>query len=75
MSDITPTFPALLTVSQAAHQLAVSRRTLERLISAEEFPRPLKIGRSTRVPKEDVEAYLDGLRSRRDAQAKSHLAA
>lgn len=58
----------LLTLEQASHQLAISKRTLERLIVGGEFPRPLKIGRSSRVRSEDVDTYLDRLQSRRDLQ-------
>ncbi len=58
----------LLTLQQAARWLAVSRRTLERLIAAGEFPYPLKIGRASRVLVQDVEAYLERLKSRRLTQ-------
>jgi excisionase family DNA binding protein len=55
----------LLTLPQAAHDLSVSRRTLERLISAGIFPSPLKIGRSSRVMREDISNYLEQLRRQR----------
>jgi excisionase family DNA binding protein len=58
----------LLTVQQAAHVLAVSKRTLERLIASGDFPRPLKIGRSSRVSSQDVESYLAQLVERRALQ-------
>ncbi len=51
----------LLTLPQAANGLSVSRRTLERLISAGTFPPPLKIGRSSRIRCEDLAAYLEKL--------------
>jgi excisionase family DNA binding protein len=51
----------LLTLPQAAHDLSISRRTLERLISAGIFPAPVKIGRSSRIPREDLAAYLEKL--------------
>ena len=55
----------LLTLPQAAHDLSVSRRTLERLISAGIFPTPVKIGRSSRVLREDIANYLEQLRHQR----------
>jgi excisionase family DNA binding protein len=57
--------PLLITLEQAAQRLAISRRTLERLMAAGEFPSPLKLGRSARVEAKDVEAYCAQLRARR----------
>lgn len=50
MNSITKELPVLLTLNEAAARLSVSRRTLEREISSGRFPKPIKIGRSTRVP-------------------------
>lgn len=57
--------PILITMEQAAQRLAISRRTLERLIAAGEFPSPLKLGRASRLAVEDIDAYCAQLRSRR----------
>ena len=57
--------PVLITLEQAAQRLTISRRTLERLISAGEFPSPLKIGRASRLAVEDIDIYCAQLRSRR----------
>ena len=54
----------LLTLENAAQLLSISKRSLERLIAAGDFPRPLKLGRSSRVSVDDVSAYLDRLRLR-----------
>ena len=51
----------LFTLPRAAHKLSISKRTLERLISSGAFPPPVKIGRSSRVPRNDVANYLDQL--------------
>ncbi|MBA3848890.1 MAG: hypothetical protein C0502_02710 [Opitutus sp.] len=56
----------LLTLKQAAQRLAISRRTLERLIASGDFPAPLKIGRASRVPVGDVNAYQTRLIEARD---------
>jgi excisionase family DNA binding protein len=55
----------LLTLDQTALALAISKRTLERLIVGGSFPVPLKIGRSTRIPREDIADYLEQLRRQR----------
>ena len=52
---------SLLTLKQAASRLTVCRRTLERMIQAGQFPRPVKIGRSSRVLESDVRAFMDKL--------------
>ena len=57
--------PLLITLDQAAQRLAISRRTLERLISAGDFPSPLKLGRSSRVAVQDIDIYCEQLRARR----------
>ena len=54
-----------LTLEQTAHRLTISKRSLERLIAAGDFPRPIKIGRSSRVFREDVSGYLEQLRRKR----------
>lgn len=51
----------LITLDEAANLLSVSRRTLEREIAAGRFPRPLKIGRATRVAVFVLEGYLSKL--------------
>ncbi len=60
---------ALLTREEAAQRLAVSKRTLEREIARGKFPRPLKIGRSSRWPASDVMQYLERLSRERGAAA------
>jgi len=55
----------LFTLEQAAQSLAISKRTLERLIAGGVFPVPLKIGRSARVPREDIADFLEQLRRQR----------
>ena len=57
--------PVLITLKQAAQRLAISRRTLERLIAAGAFPSPLKIGRASRLAVQDIDDYCEQLRSRR----------
>ena len=60
---IAPPVGACLTLKEVAYRLQVCRRTLEREILAGRFPRPLKIGRSVRVPESDLQAYIASLRA------------
>lgn len=55
----------LLTLPHAAAKLAISRRSLERLIARGEFPPPLKLGRASRVHRSDLANYLEQLRRAR----------
>ena len=59
----------LLTRKEAAERLAISKRTLEREIARGKFPRPLKIGRSSRWPASDVLQYLERLSRERSTAA------
>lgn len=61
----------LLTLPEAAAQLRVSKRTLERLIAAREFPLPLKVGARSLVPVADLQAYLANLLQLRDRRAST----
>jgi len=69
MSDVVSLHGALqlLTLPQAAQRLGVCRRTLERLIAAGEFPRPLKVVGASRVLVSDVTAYIERLLAQREA--------
>lgn len=66
----TPQKPVqLVTINEAAARLAVCRRTIEREISAGRFPRPLKIGRATRIPLHAIQTYIDKLSGAHPATA------
>lgn len=53
--------PQLLSLDDAAKRLSISRRTIEREISAGRFPRPLKIGRATRITLVALQSYIEKL--------------
>ena len=55
----------LMTVDQAAAILAVSRRTLYRMIAAGEFPAPLRVGGARRVAASDLVEFLGRLKQGR----------
>ncbi len=56
---------SLLTLPRAAETLAISKRTLERLIAKGVFPPPVKIGRASRIPRDDITEFLEQLRRER----------
>jgi excisionase family DNA binding protein len=56
---------ALLSKREAARSLGVCVRTLERLISAGSFPKPLKVGSASRFHPSDVSMYLERLMAQR----------
>lgn len=60
-SSVTADEKALLSLEDAAMSLAISKRTLCRLIARGDFPPPLKIGRASRVSRRDLVHYVDQL--------------
>ena len=49
----------LVSVNDAAKLMAISRRTVERLVSAGDLPRPVKIGKSSRFRIRDILNYIE----------------
>ena len=49
----------LLTADEAARSLAISKRTLWRLVSAGQLPAPLHIGRAARWRRDEIVAAVD----------------
>ena len=58
-----PSFGRFLTLDQVASMLTVSKRTIMREIARGRFPKPAKIGRTTRVSLADVESYAASVRT------------
>jgi predicted DNA-binding transcriptional regulator AlpA len=50
--------PLLIKADEVAHLIAISTRTLWRLVSTGQFPRPVQFGRSTRWRVADVEEWI-----------------
>lgn len=59
MGKPTPNQPRLLSIQDAAVWLGINKRTLYRMIADKCFPRPIKVGSSSRVPVEDLEEFVD----------------
>ena len=55
----------LLGLSRVAQMLDISEREVYRLIAAGLLPKPLKIGRLSKLPLGDVLAYIERLKSAR----------
>lgn len=53
-----------VSLDAAAELLGVSKRTLQRLIAAGEFPKPIKVGAASRLLLDDVRQYIDAQRGR-----------
>ena len=54
--------PTLLTVSEVAEKLRVSKMTVYRMVHAGDLP-SIRVGRSFRIPDEAVRAIFDALRT------------
>ena len=54
-----------LSLKQVADLLGMSVRAVYRLIDEGELPRPLKVGRSSRIPASEYRAYIEKLKSLR----------
>ena len=56
----------LYNLNEAADELGISRKTLEREMNAGRFPRPLKIATSCLVSAKDMEGYVSMLEKVRE---------
>ena len=59
LGRVVSALPALLTAKEVAAYLRVNRATLDRWVQQEQFPPPVKLGKSTvRFRREVVDQYL-----------------
>ena len=49
----------LISVKDAAKLMSISRRTVERLVSGGDLPRPIKIGGCSRFRIKDITGYIE----------------
>ena len=49
----------LVSVNEAAKLMAISRRTVERLVSGGDLPSPIKIGGCSRFRIKDITGYIE----------------
>lgn len=50
--------PRMITIDELATILGMSKRTVWRLLAAEEIPEPIRLGGSTRWPLAEVESWI-----------------
>jgi excisionase family DNA binding protein len=55
----------LLRLDEVAGVLSVSVRSVHRLIAGGDLPRPVRVGGCSRLPLDEVHAYIEGLKQRR----------
>ena len=54
-----PSFPpALLAFEPLSHYVAFGRSRIYQLIAADEFPKPIKVGKSSRWVKAEIDAWI-----------------
>lgn len=51
--------PQLMTVEDIAAMAQISSNTIQRWVREGKFPKPRKIGRASRWPRDEVERFLD----------------
>jgi predicted DNA-binding transcriptional regulator AlpA len=62
--------PRLIDADQIADLLHVSKRHFARLVHVGEFPKPVRIGGSSRWPASDYNAYVERLRVQRESKRR-----
>lgn len=55
----------LISLKAVAQRLSLSTRAVYRLIAAGDFPKPVKVGGSTRFYESDLASYLENLKNKR----------
>lgn len=58
-----------LTIDEAAAALRIHRTQLYKLVQTGEMPKPVKLGRSSRYLKSEIEQFMLDLRRKQDAAA------
>jgi excisionase family DNA binding protein len=59
MENIAVEGRVLLSLQKAATMLDVHVRTVQRLVASGKLPRPIKIGGSSKLPVEEVHAFIE----------------
>lgn len=62
---------SLLSTQEVARQLIIHESTVARMIHRGEFPNAFKAGRAWRIPKADLEAYVENQKRERQAAAST----
>ncbi|MBA3287558.1 MAG: helix-turn-helix domain-containing protein [Acidimicrobiia bacterium] len=60
--------PSLLNYNEAAAELGIARRSVERLVEAGSLPR-VRIGAAVRIRRQDLDDYVDALGGASEARS------
>lgn len=63
MADETP--DSLISLKTVAGRLSVDKRTVYRMIARGDLPRPIKVGRSSRLYSSEIDKYLQRITTNR----------
>jgi len=64
-SVAAPSKDNLIRLPRVLERVGVSRASLYRMIKAEQFPQPIKIGSMSAWPESEVTAFVEGLKASR----------
>lgn len=59
MASLKTTTPSMIDVKEVATILSVSTRTVWRLVSSDQLPRPIRFGRNVRWRLADIERWIE----------------
>ena len=66
-ANISVDLKRLVGLDKVAAMLDISLREVQRQIAARDLPPPVKIGRLSKLPLEEVLSYIDGLKRQRNS--------
>jgi predicted DNA-binding transcriptional regulator AlpA len=66
-TNISLDLKRLLGLDQVAAMLDISLREVQRRIAAKDLPPPVKIGRLSKLPLEEVLSYIERLKNKRNS--------
>lgn len=69
-ANISLDLKRLVGLDKVAKLLDVSKREVHRLIATHELPKPMKIGRLSKLTVGEVEAFIEKLKQRRNSKDK-----
>lgn len=67
--NITLDLKRLIGLDKVAAMLDISLREVQRRIAAKDLPSPVKIGRLSKLPLEEVLSYIERLKSRHNGKS------
>ncbi len=68
MTNHTQRQERLLTIREVASRLGASTRHVYRLIASGELPRPVKVGKASRIPESELNDYIKRIKGSRNGR-------